>query len=267
MSIFVTMEKNIDYFSVNDLFWIQVKEHLISFGYKELPKDIHFTISFNSVRGINLHVTKNTNDFKNKPQIGIVTISKDDFDRFENLITKKLLRLILKPFDIGDFKKRNMNKVGFLSFEKIYLGNTGKMIEEKLKGIIKPISKLQKRSRFKIKGDIETAFNENPFSTTFLKKMMKHIRPLNFKSTLFVEGGNLISRKESITVVKIDDKWFEFNQPDITNLLILLMGENIGNKIKWRLKRAIVLVKNANTYKEVEKYNSAPVLHFGNKPR
>lgn len=261
------MEKNIDYFSVNDLFWVQFKEHLISFGYKELPKDIHFTISFNGVHGINLHVTKNSDDFKNKPQIGIVSINKDDFERFENLITKKLLHLILKPFDIEDFKKRNRNRVGFLPFEKIQQSNTGKMIEEKLKDIIKPISKLQRKSRFKIKGDLSTAFNENTFSIPFLNKLMKHIRPLNFKSNLFVEGGNLISRKESIMVVRIDDKWFEINQPEIKNLLILLMGKNIGNKIKGRLKRAIVLVKNANSYKEVEKYKSTPVLHFKNKSR
>lgn len=82
-----------------------------------------------------------------------------------------------------------------------------------------------------------------------------------------MEAGNLISGMESITVIRIDDKWFEINQLEIKNLLILLMGENIGNKIKLRLRRAIILVKNANSYKEVEKYKSTPVHHFNNKPR
>ena len=72
--------------------------------------------------------------------------------------------------------------------------------------------------------------------------MMKHIRPLNFKGDLFVEGGSLISKKESIPVIRIDNEWFEINQSKMQNILFYFLGEEIGKKIKRRLRRAIILV-------------------------
>ena len=65
--------------SLENIFWFEVKEYLMSFGLNELPKNIHYTIAFNpSSEYINLHISKNTNIKTDKPRITIAAIKKTD---------------------------------------------------------------------------------------------------------------------------------------------------------------------------------------------
>ncbi len=70
-----------DYFSINKKFWIKLSNRLISFGCDALPNNVHFTIGFDERSpDINFHITKNTSDAKNKPQIKIFVTNKKELE-------------------------------------------------------------------------------------------------------------------------------------------------------------------------------------------
>lgn len=261
------MEKPINYISVNDWFWFQIHPHLISFGSKQLPKDIHYTISFNeNSPDINFHVTKNSNDAKTKPKIAIVVISKKDLDSLSDSLVRRMLKLTLKPFDIEDFRKRNRDKINFLSFEKIQNGELSNYIENELKEGFKPISKIKRKTRLKINGDIESHFESFATSTAYFDKLKENMTPLKIDKNLMIEGGIILSAKESITIIRIDENWFEINLPkSFTQIIASLTNETIAQKLTRRTKRAIIKLKHAKSYEDVKCYDLPPRLNFNHK--
>ena len=89
--------------SINDWFWFQLKNYLISFDYQDLPKGIHFTIAFNeNSKFINLHLTKNikqkkeSQENKKNPRIDICIISKNDFIKIVPKVSLVFLNQILE---------------------------------------------------------------------------------------------------------------------------------------------------------------------------
>ena len=59
--------KKINRFKIKGLGWVQLNPHLLSFGHKNLPKDVHFTISWNGEKDIDFHLTRNVFNKDDKP--------------------------------------------------------------------------------------------------------------------------------------------------------------------------------------------------------
>ena len=73
-------DKKINWFKIKGLGWVQINPHLLSFGYKSLPKDVHFTISWNGEKYIDLHLTRNVSDKDDKPCIPILKIEQEEME-------------------------------------------------------------------------------------------------------------------------------------------------------------------------------------------
>lgn len=113
------MIDSIDHFSINDNFWIQFKSHLISFGFKRLPKDIHFTIGFDqSSPDANIHLTKNHSDPKDKPKIKLIIIDKKVLEEITPSLFTSILNYILRPLEMRQIQKEMKGEIGFISFDK-----------------------------------------------------------------------------------------------------------------------------------------------------
>jgi len=149
--------------SINDLLWIQWKNHLISFNYLGLPKGIHYTIAFNKNSPfVNLHLTKNTEQTnqREKPKIEICRIRKNDLFEIAPEISIGLLFQILE--EVQEIK--NYQDYYFIAFEEIEKEGIQKGIEKELFENFKDITKLKQNKRLKIKGEIEgklEIFSEN----------------------------------------------------------------------------------------------------------
>lgn len=71
------MSTQIDNISINDVLWLRVQGHMISFRFHGMQEDVHFSISYNSNSpDINFHITRNTENADNKPKIEIARIKK-----------------------------------------------------------------------------------------------------------------------------------------------------------------------------------------------
>ena len=64
-------------------------------------------------------------------------------------------------------------------------------------------------------------------------------------------------------VMRIDGNWFEFKTPDnLMQIVSSIVGSVAAKKLYRRYKRAMVLVRKANTYQEVAQYDKPPFLYL-----
>jgi hypothetical protein len=243
--------------SINKLFWIKFSDHLISFGYKGLPKDIHFTFSFEKEsKDFNFHITKNISGLKYKPQIKIILIEKKLFE-VEQEFGQWLLNKMLVPLDLDDLKKKHGNNLSYISYKCYNQGKfssaTRKMVESFHK-----ISKIKKKTRLKIQGDIEKEFNDIACSNELIDAMIDNIAELPTKFDTPTDGGIIIASEDvSVHVIRIHDKWFTLShdmKPE--ELLSLLLNSELAKRLIWKIKRSLIILKNANSSEDTKTFNN-----------
>jgi hypothetical protein len=251
------MTKSIDYFSINDLFWVQIKEHLISFGFKGLPTDIHFTIGFdNRSPDINLHITKNTTDHTKKPKITVVTIDKTIFEQDINYLVLRLLNKVLQPFDINKHKNQYDYNLGFISFENMQSSSSASITVQGLIDSFKDISEIKRKTRLKINGDFESRLENFAKSEVIQSSIFENIVELTDEFTTFANGGMIISEENTVQVIRFNDKWFTL-RTDLKpiDLLTILVNSDLAKLLYYKTIRALINVKNSNTYDETRQMN------------
>lgn len=256
------MDRPYDYFSLNDDFWIQFRGHLVSFGFKGLPKDIHLTVSFHPDNPkVNFHVTKNAGDLSSKPKIAIVEIDKSVLEQISDSVNRKMLGLMLKPFDMRQFVLDNRNKVGFISYDDIQKGKYSTQMEDNLKNAVLPITTFPRKTRIKVKGDVGARLESLAGSKEYSKQLFSYVVSVRHIPKGVFVGGMLLTKKDLKIIMRINETWFELKQPEnIVDFFNSVLGKDATKKLSRRYKRALVLVRKANTYQEVEKYDKPPFL-------
>jgi len=241
--------------SLNDDFWIQIKGHLISFGFKGLPKDVHFTIFFGkNSPAYNFHVTKNISDTLLKPRIGILTIERKVLDEVSPASFQRLMYKLLQPIDLDELIRNSKGNISFLSFDSLKNTPFSNEVEERFTKGIKEISRIRKKKRIKIEGNIgehlEKTFLREKFSDDISNYLQETPTVFDPKAESYlVQIG-----KETIPCFRINDKWYKFSFDDFKPMDILtgFVRPELARMIIWRTKRAIVLLKYANFYGDVE---------------
>jgi hypothetical protein len=252
-----TMTKTIDHFSINDLFWVQIKEHLISFGFKGLPTDTHFTIGFDDRSpDINLHITKNTAAPSNKPKITIVTIDKTLLEQDINSLALKLLNKVLQPFDINEHKNKYDYNLGFVSFENIQNSSSASITEQGLIDSFKDISQIKSKTRLKIKGDIESRLENFAKSEVIQSTILDNIIELTDEFITLADGGMIISEENTVQVIRFNGKWFTL-RTDLKpmDFVTILVNSDLAKLLYYKTKRALIIVKNSNTFDDTRQLN------------
>lgn len=245
----------INHFSVNDDFWFHIKPHLVSFGFKWLPKNVHFTVVFDeNERDVNFHVTKNTSDNLTKPQIKIFRIDRIFFNSDIEWAVFLLLNKFLVFVDIEELLNQSRDKLYFLPFDDL---SGSEKIETKLIGDINTISKYKRnKTRMKLAGDV-TATLKNFVSTEDMQSVIfENLAEVRSKSKITGDRGIIISGKNCISVIKINEEWYTF-RTDLKpiDLLSTFVRLKDGKYLYWRVMRAIVAIKLARTYENVEHFD------------
>jgi hypothetical protein len=246
------MTETVDYISINDIFWIQLKSHLVSFGFKSLPDNIHFTISFDDRSpDINLHITKNVTDFKNKPKIRIVCIDKILLEEILPSLSVTFLNRILQPIDLVELKNKYNNHLGFISFDNFEYSKTYSLTEQKLIDSFKDIAKFKRKTRLKIEGNIENRLEIFATSEDLQKSMFDNMVELTTEFQKPVDGGIIISNDNVLQVIRFNDKWFKIRK-DLNHFDLLkgFINKKLESRLIYKTKRALVGIKYAETYSD-----------------
>jgi len=246
--------------SINDLIWIQLKERLISFNYKELPNGVHFTISFNQESEfINFHLTKNIKDIKRKPKIEICRIKKEDLEEIIPQIISAFQKLFLEKIDKYD---NNYLNFYFLSFDELEKEGIQKGFEKKIMEKFRDISKVKRKKRLKIKGEIGSRLDNIVQDEEIQDFLVDKIKKYDPKLLTLSSGGLLFSKKnDMLCLIKIQENYYKINfETKPVDFLKLVIGENNLKYLINYTKKSIEIIKNANCYEDCEEWNNP--MHF-----
>lgn len=251
------MIEPIDNISINNVFWVQMRPYLVSLGFKGLPDNIHFTISFEDRSAdINFHVTKNYSDPKNKPKITIVCIDKFLLEEITPSITFALLNKLLRPLNIEELKSKYDYNLGFIPFASLEHSDTYSLTEQKLIDSFKDILKIRKNTRLKIEGDIEKSLETFATSENLQTSIFNNMVELSTYFQKPFDGGMIISEENVLQVICINDKWYTL-RTDLkpVELLTAVVNTKLIKKIIAKTKRALISIKYATTYEDTEHLN------------
>lgn len=254
----IMMKKRIDNISINGDFWVQLKTHLVSFRFKGLPKGVHFTIGFDKRSSdVNFHVTNNHSNPNDKPQIKIVVIDKNHLEKIAQSFPMILYNLILSPFDFNDLQEKD--EFNFIPFNDLESPELSSDVLQDLIDRFKDISRIRKKTRLKIEGDVEKRLESLVYSEDLQKSIQEKVvsfDPTN-KTEKNVDGGVLLIENKSIFLIRIFQDWFFFNF-DINpfDLLCAYVDPLLAKHLIWKTKKSIVRVKNATNYADTEKFNT-----------
>lgn len=248
-------ELKLDYFSIENFGWINIRPHLISFVLNVLPSDIHFTIGFDErTSDVNLHLTKNVSDKDNKPKIKIIVIEKKLFEEIIPEITLNLLYSFLTPISIDELKTK-YNEIGFLSFDKLehFEGYSFNELLENYKENLK----IERKRKLKIKKELQNDLLNFVSDERFQNKIFDLIDELPFEFDKIIDGGLIVTNDNVIQVIRINDIWYTFNlnlKP--INILKSIVEPKLAEFLVERTKSFIEIIKTCNTYSDSEKYNN-----------
>tara|TARA_B100000780_G_C21095085_1_gene441600 strand:+ start:173 stop:967 length:795 start_codon:yes stop_codon:yes gene_type:complete len=254
------MVDKIDYISFNDIFWVQLKEHLISFGYKGLPDGIHMTIGFDKrSKDVNLHVTKNHSSIKDKPQIKIVLIEKILLEEIGLDLLMSLQHAFLKEICIKDFTDESNSDIGFLSYSKFEKSKLSDEVLEKVIERFSDLTRIKRKSRLKIKGKVEERLNYFANDEEYLEKVLNIVEILDTSIDYgeSIDSGILISNNSPFGVIRINNSWYTVNtELKIIDLLNTFLNKRLSNHLIWKTKRAIIKLKSAEKYSDTKEFNN-----------
>ena len=260
------MEKKINNISINDLFWVQFNDSIISFGFNRIQKDIHFTISFEKdKKDINLHITKNVKTKGRKPAIRILVIDKQTFKNEIGNIAITFLRNILEPIDRKDLDRRKKPK--FLSYKDLSDSGQLEYLEPLLKDSFKGLVRIRKKSRVKIEGNIDNGVEEFANNIDLSSLINDNLVNLPSEYSRPFDGGVIITKTKTIHTIRIKDKWYTFRQNlSIFDYIKTLFHFRLAYRILKKTVSALYYLKDASTYEDVKKHdNPIRIIKSSNK--
>ncbi|WP_437369245.1 hypothetical protein [Maribacter litoralis] len=237
--------KKINRFKIKGLGWVQLNPHLLSFGHKNLPKDVHFTISWNGEKDIDFHLTRNVFNKDDKPQVPILKFERKGIkEELEYLLLTMFFSILRKiePEEIREFKTAQ-----YLSFTELDSNAANFSVDEKLHHHFK--SNLKKGvSRIEVKGDWMSKLETWVISDDMIAVVNENMIGFDKSIRNQVEGGIIVGPSMALYVIKIFDEWFEFRdnmkpQEILRNLIPL----ELFNRIQENIKIGIDFIQSAKS--------------------
>lgn len=262
---------------IDGLFWFRLGKGCISFGYKGLPENIHFTFSFSEQSpDNNIHLTKETSPSVRgnsaKPKITLLRFSKSLPAEID---LKNILLYTIESFfeelDIHKLRKKYKGKLFFISPSALQQTEEYRLSKNKFLDKFKNNIKIEKRKHIKIEGDLEDSLKKLLESPDYVDLFLDNLKLFNWDTQSTEQQGLLLYKKEAIGVFRMEVspkrrrrrkwEWFKFRQDiSIDELLKILFSDELIIQIKWKVKRSLVYLKYANTFEDTKDINNHPII-------
>lgn len=247
--------QKIDNISINDQFWVQFKDSLISYGLKVLPKNVHFTLSFeNESEDINFHITKETG-LKDKPQIKILLINKARLIDMLPTTLNIMFNMLFKRLNVRRLKRKYKSSQ-FFPFDFIESPEAQSVLETEFVNGFKPITKLRKKTRLKINGNIEDQMSSMIESKQFQDMIFNFAYQEARKSNYQPAKGVVMLPTGAIGVFCIGQQWYSMRRDiKIKEFIGSVISSEMITEINWKIKRSLIAIKHAECYQDVKHLN------------
>lgn len=250
------LKMNIRNLEIND-FWCRLSDSIFSIGLGILPKDIHYTFVFdNMLDDVNLHLTKNTANQKNKPQIKIIIIDKKVLSQIAEDILPSFFLSVLEPFDMKSYRAKHNDEVGFVSMAQIENSDLETIIMSRISETFSDITKIRSSGRkLEIKGDLNPRIDNLVTEDKLVEFIFNAAEDIKESYEKTVDGGILLTQEEATHILRINGEWYTFRNLTVFELLCMFVTRKTAYQIICRTINALEVLKDAKTYEDTEKYN------------
>jgi hypothetical protein len=261
------MNTQIDYISIEDFFWIQFREELVSFGHHYLPADVHFTISYNSrSEDINFHLTRNVFDCLNKPKITIACMNKELFKDLQEPLSAAIFNKLFVPLDIRFWRGKYGRDLCYLSFSELEKDKRKEQVEEKITQSFKEISHVKRKSKLKIKGATEKKITGIIASAKMRNLMLDNLRSVPVKFIHHSDAGFLLTKKQVVPFIRFGDNWYRIkDQVKPMDLLMAGVDTVTSKELVNKFNESLTIIKTAKSYHDTEPYDN-PICLVRHEP-
>lgn len=205
---------------IND-FWCRLSDRVFNIGLGILPKNIHCTLVFDSLLAdVNLHLTKNTANHDDKPQIKIVIIDKKVLSEMAEDILPPLFKNVLERFDMKSYREKHNDEVGFISLTEIENSHLETIVKKAIFEAFSDISKIKSNGRkLEIKGDLNSKLDNLVIESELVELIFNAAESIEESYEKAIDGGILMTQKEATHILRIDGEWYTFRNLTVFELL------------------------------------------------
>jgi hypothetical protein len=250
-----------NYFSFNDLFWVRFNSNLVTFGYKGLPENVHWTLSYNlGSSDINLHLSKNVKNVseEHKPRIYIIRVGKTFLEMHAKELFLRFWKSVMEPIELSEIDQEVLGTYASSNGDG---SQVHKEIEERFLEWCKQNSVIKQGTRVKfnvdLTSDIETILTKNIDSESLLEEITINIKSLcemTFESGVFLPP-------DGPPIIKIEDKWYRHKEfTSMEPIVAVFFGEEIAKTLCEYVQNSITLVGRANTRQDVAHFDSPMII-------
>lgn len=259
------MMKDLKFISFANKVQIHFSNERFSIGLNSFKHDetnIHFTLAFNSNSpDVNFHVSRNIGDPAKKPKSEVVRMKKETAEQLVEDFSKFLLRHTLEPLDTEALQRKNTEPLHFISDTDFQESKFYNSVSNQFNQIISSVSEERRKGRFYVSNNFEDELEKlSPDELAFIEYCHSG-KPLDEISNEVVESGKIVSDTDLISAINFYGQWYlPKDDVPIVDLIKEFLKPQLSFKIYYRFKRAIVAVRNASTFKEIEHLNKPVII-------
>lgn len=227
-------------------------ENVINLWFEGLPKDVHFSLSFNKENpDINFHITREVDNPGNKPKYEVFVIARDICDDIGNDFGRYILYKTLNEFDVVKLNSTIVPR--FISHDSIKESGFYFSVEEQLTVSASNFLKYRGKKELRIKTNAVNELEkltQDELAFIELYEAAPEILEMNNETT---QSGIIITDKDVHSVIYQNGKWYLPNNDfSLEDLLIGFCGEKLARELFYRMKKGITIVRKANSFAEVK---------------
>ncbi|MBW7943454.1 MAG: hypothetical protein H3C64_13965 [Candidatus Kuenenia stuttgartiensis] len=240
-------------------FWAHFNERRVSFQPDGLPPSIHYTISTEKDGIMNFHITKNTKDHTNKPQIKIARFDKAFLDELMTFAPGVITGKMFRRFRLFPREIKNARALFWDEMEKDR--ETLDIVKE-----LEPIIYLAfKGNKVKFTKEFIKQLEAKAASGDIQKHLQKHLRRLHAHSfdPPAWRWGILVSRGKMMAFICGYGKCYVVRKDmRFEELLRAFATPAFARTITDCANEALERIKDAETYEDTRPYNNPYTLYI-----
>ncbi|TAJ49987.1 MAG: hypothetical protein EPO58_14075 [Chitinophagaceae bacterium] len=255
----------INHFSLEGTFRIWFEEHCTGIWWEGLPDDVHFTLSHRPEDDyVNLHVTRNFGDPRNKPKIEIARLNKDACMKMLEAFNAVFLQHGWKKLQLNLSKIRHRKSSAhyFLPLDEVQNHKRFFKLRNSMSLAFRKSSKVKQKRRLKILKSIEQEMEQLIHDPSLQKVFYKSFRKLPLWWGSKPQAGILVSDEYTGCVVITKEGVFELNRSALPEILSRLIQPELYADFLSFIPFVIQQVSIAKTYQDTEHLDNPFPLHL-----
>lgn len=261
------MIAEINHISLEGTFRIWFEEHCTGIWWSGLPVDVHLTLSHRPQDDyVNLHVTRNFGDPKNKPKIEIARLDKTAcMTMLEAFNTVFLQHGWTKlQLNLSRVRHKKSSTHYFLPLDELQNHKRFFKLRQGMTNAFRKSSKVKQKRRLKIFKSIEKEMEQIAHDTALQKTFYKSFRKLPLLWGSEPKAGVLMSEEYTGFVILTSNGVYELNRYALPEILSRLIQPELYAHFPKFIPFAIQQVSIAKTYQDTEHLDHPFPLHLIN---